>query len=278
MMSISNPSWADAEELPQNEVIENNDGTKTIISYKYNNGKKIKHTQKIKLVKVTESVDPAVAARRKWKRYGAEKNNKTVGPDARTTQFGEEVKLILSNSWAREAKQEEEEKKKESKATSKAITCRTCGGEHFTTKCPFKDTLGAEKKPESATGSPAPGSVPATPTLGSGASSYVPPHLRNRGPGAPPLHDRRERDDSTTLKVMNLNTAATEDQLRQVFSRFGNPQRVTIVRNRETRESRGLAFIEMDSIRTAQAAKDTLDGKGFLSMIMSVDWSKPKKN
>lgn len=269
-------SWADADnDLPAAEVTENNDGTRTVISYKYNDKhQKVKVTQKIKLVKVSEEVNPEIAARKEWARYGEEKNNTVPGPDARTTQFGEEVNLLLSTSWKQDAEKEKEEKKLKSKDKVQTIKCRTCGGDHFTSKCPFKDTLGVKDASETSSGLE---NVVSAPGAG-GAHGYVPPHMRRRMNGEAPRPgvDLRQRDDTTTMRVTNLNAMVDEQMLNQLFSRFGHIRRLTILRNRETKESRGIAFVEMDSVDQAQHAIDAVNGRGFMNLIISVDWAKPR--
>ncbi|KAG7884990.1 hypothetical protein KL938_001247 [Ogataea parapolymorpha] len=282
--TIETPSsWADAEnDLPATQVIENPDGTKTVISYKINDqGKKVKVTQKVKLVTVKETVDPAIAARRKWAKYGDEKDNATVGPDDKTTQFGEEVQLILGTSWKEDAQKEAENRKKEmAKSKPQTITCRTCQGDHFTSKCPYKDTLGATDAttttPQaSATATPEPSMAA---VAGSGGVRYVPPHLRKRAGGAAPEAERKERDDSTTLRVTSLNEQVDEMMLREVFERYGIIKRATVLRDRETRRSKGIAFVEFENVNDAQRALEGLNGRGFMNLIMKVDWSKPRKN
>ncbi|QPG76026.1 hypothetical protein FOA43_003412 [Brettanomyces nanus] len=277
-------SWADAEnDLPSTEVVENSDGTKTVISYKFDDKhRKVKVTQTIKLIKVTENVNPAIAARKKWARFGDEMNNSTVGPDARTTQFGEEVKLLLSTSWKQDAEKEKTEKKKETKEKVQTIKCRTCGGDHFTSKCPFKDTLGVDlkKEAEAKMAEPSSATVAAAAVAaglgGMGASSYVPPHMRRRLNGEAPLPSETEKEDTTTLRVTNLNSMVDEGMLNTLFSRFGYIHRLTILRNRETRESRGIAFVEMDSISNAKRAIEGVNGRGFMNLIVNVDFAKPR--
>lgn len=185
--------------------------------------KKVKITQKIKLVKVTETVNPAIASRRKWNRFGSEKSNATIGPDARTTQFGEEVKLVLGVAWKEEEEKEEEEKKKAlAKERKSTIICRTCGGDHFTSKCPFKDTLGSETKTEQSNSN----SLSASDVLSSGPQkgTYVPPSQRRKMAGGNGPSDSsmgmRERDDTTSLRVTNLNSQVNEDILRSIIIEY----------------------------------------------------------
>lgn len=254
--------WADAEDdIPTPEVTSNEDGTKTVVSYRQNaKGQRVRITQIIKEVKVKEKVHPLIAARRGWAKYGKEKHT-PPGPDTRTTQLGEKVELKLAMLWREQEKKEQEEKmeQKANVVTLQRIRCRTCGGEHYTAKCPYKDTLGADaaaKAPEPEWG-----------------NKYVPVHLR---PNAP---TREARDDLCTLRVLQLNTAiVTEDMLeRELFARFGPLQRVALIRDRETRESKGFAYITFETETKARNALEELNGKGYHNLILQMEWLKRKK-
>ena len=74
-------------------------------------------------------------------RFGAERNHKS-GPDSATTVVGENVRLKLQPGGIKN--QEEDDDKDNAmrqKLLTKKINCRLCQGEHFTTRCPYKDTL-----------------------------------------------------------------------------------------------------------------------------------------
>ncbi|CAK9436775.1 uncharacterized protein LODBEIA_P12970 [Lodderomyces beijingensis] len=275
-------SWADAgdEFSAPPDIISNPDGTKTVITFRTNqDGKKVKVTQRIREVVVQERVHPLIAKRKNWVKYGKEKN-KPPGPDTSTTQLGEKVDLRLGLSWKQIEKKEEEDKQQEraSKVSVQTIKCRVCGGDHYTAKCPFKDTLGAAAgvTPSGTTPEPnADGGASAGGDSGAGGK-YIPRHLRPDANGNIP--SREARDDSTTLKVSQLNSFVDEDMLRnELFARFGPLERVTVVRNRETGESRGFAYVSFISEEVAQRALDLLNGKGYHSLILHLEWSKKKK-
>lgn len=256
-MSSAVGSWA--EGLPAGEHVTNADGTITNITYKRNDaGKLIKVTQTVKKVETQIQVDPRIAARREWRRFGAEKNNTTVGPDIKTTQYDEPVNLVLGTSWKKQEEEEQHAKKKVMQATS-TFKCRLCGGEHMTVKCPYKGTLSAEKKQPAAEES-------AQPT-----GKYVPPKKRS---GATPADVEAQ---NTSLRVTNLNTSVTDDNLRELFSRYGTVERVFVLKDRDTKESRGIAFVDMLTRKGAEAAMEAIDGRGFRSLIINVDWARPKK-
>jgi translation initiation factor 3 subunit G len=263
--------WADDIVENQPLIRVNDDGTKTIITYRLNDeGKKVRVTQKVREVIVKENVNKEVAKRKKWAKFGEEKNS-APGPDFRTTQVGESVTLRLGTSWKAVEKEEEEKKADEAKlgTNSRSITCRYCKGAHFSARCPFKDSL-ASLEPDPVDG----GADDAGAAAGAGSGKFVPRHLR---PGAT-QESGRDRDDSTTLKINNLNEIVDEEMLKnELLYGFGPIVRVNVVRNRETGRSKGLAFVQFASERTAQQALDVLDGRGYHSLIIQVGWSKPKK-
>lgn len=255
--------------VPEPQIIQNDDGSKTVISFKIQDGKKYKITQKVKEITVTEKVNRNIAMRRNWAKYGAEKGS-AAGPDISTTQLGEELQLDLAPNW----KEVEEEKAKEkaAKASTKVITCRICGGAHFTMHCPYKDTLG--KKPPTAADSDA--AAPSAQPSG----RYVPPSLRAgaRDPSSDAYLDQRERDDAMTLKLTQLNENANENIVRQeLLFPFGDIPRVVVLRNKETGRSRGIAYVTFKSEEIAESALKFLDGRGFMNLIIHAEWSKPKK-
>lgn len=261
-------SWADAgDEFSAPDVTINPDGTKTVVTYRLNqDGKKVKVSQKIREVKVQEKVHPLIAKRKTWAKYGKEKNS-APGPDTSTTQLGEKVELKLGLSWKQVEKDEEEAKNatRAQKIAIQTIRCRTCGGEHYTTQCPFKETLGAATT----------ATTTAEADSGSGSGKYVPRHLRANADGTLP---KDTRDDSTTLKVSQLNTFVDEDMLRnELFARYAPLQRVAIIRNRDTGESKGFAYVSFATEELAQRALDNLNGKGYHSLILHLEWSKKKK-
>lgn len=272
--------------VPATQVLENPDGTKTIISYRIENGKKLKVTQKVREIKVTEKVNKSVASRKHWKKFGAEANS-APGPDYSTTQLGEELVLRLGTSW-KKIEEEEEKKAKEAKGGEKLITCRSCGGNHYTMHCPFKDSLG-DASAAAATGvssDPAVESDAASGALETGSivgGKYVPPSRRvgARDPSSnnnfDAYKDQRERDDAKTIKIMQLNENADENTLRyELLFPFGRIPKVVVVRNRETGRSRGIAYVTFETEEIAETALNFLNGRGFMNLILNADWSKPK--
>lgn len=178
-----------------------------MISYRFNDdNKKVKVTRRIKTTVVRENVNPQVAERRSWAKFGLEKGH-AAGPSFDTTSVGENIIFRPSTNWKAQAKEAEkdggEKGSMKDQLKDKKVKCRICSGEHFTARCPFKDTMAPVEEP-SAGGMDA--GEPDAGGLGAGKSSYVPPHLRNGGAagGEKMGGSRFEKDDLATLRVTNV--------------------------------------------------------------------------
>ena len=206
----SEPDLATA--LPPPQITKNKDGTETVVTIFINeDGKKVKRTQRIRRTVVKKKENPRVAERRQWAKIGPEAG-KPAGPRPDTTTLGENIifrPVVGFKSGQQQEKAPEEDKKAEA-LKKMQIKCRICSGDHFTTKCPFKDTMAPEGE---AAGAPVDmeermGGAPEG-GLGVGGSSYVPPHLRNKGAGGSAGEKMGgrygERDDLATLRVTNVS-------------------------------------------------------------------------
>jgi translation initiation factor 3 subunit G len=219
--AVQNPpartDWAEDSEpdlattLPPPQITKNKDGTETVVTIFINeDGKRVKRTQRIRRTVVKKKENPRVAERRQWAKIGPEAG-KPAGPRPDTTTLGENIifrPVVGFKSGQQQEKAPEEDKKAEA-LKKMQIKCRICSGDHFTTKCPFKDTMA----PEGEAAGPPPdldermGGNPEG-ALGGGGSSYVPPHLRNKGAGGAgeKMGGRYgERDDLATLRVTNVS-------------------------------------------------------------------------
>lgn len=79
------------------------------------------------------------------------------------------------------------------------------------------------------------------------------------------------------LYVGNLNFDATEDQVRELFSSFGEVQEVKIVMDRFSGRSRGFAFVRMGSSDEANKAKDALNGQPFQGKALVIDLARTEQ-
>lgn len=273
--------WADDEEfddpsaLPAQQVTTNKDGTKTVVSYRFNDdGKKVKVTRRIKTTVVREHVNPQVAERRGWSKFGLEKGH-AAGPSFDTTSVGENIVFRPSVNWKAQAMEEEkaggEKGGVKDQLKDKKVKCRICSGEHFTARCPFKDTMAPVEEPAGT----ADADAATAGALGGGTASYVPPHLR-KGAGAAgeKMGGKYEKDDLATLRVTNVSELAEEQEVRDLFERFGRVTRVFLARDRETQRAKGFAFISFADRSDAARACEKMDGYGYRHLILRVEFAK----
>jgi RNA recognition motif-containing protein len=79
------------------------------------------------------------------------------------------------------------------------------------------------------------------------------------------------------LLVRNLARTTTEDELRKMFEILGKVPSCSLVKDKETGNSKGFAFIEMPRPGDAKAAVKTLNGKNLAGNIIRVKKAVPKK-
>ncbi|KAL1837635.1 hypothetical protein VTJ49DRAFT_3555 [Mycothermus thermophilus] len=287
--------WADDDELeetttttdlPPPQKIQNKDGTWTIIEYRYNDaGQKVKATRRVRYVVRREVVNPRVAERKTWTKFGDSASD-PPGPVLDTTTVGENIIFRPSVNWRREAKDEANDPNAQAmkdKLKDKKVKCRICDGEHFTARCPYKDTMAPIGEAGAAADVAAGldevrGAAAAAGAAGPGKKgSYVPPALRDRanaGAGERMGGKYGERDDLATLRVTNVSEMAEEHELRELFERFGRVTRVFLAKDRDTGLAKGFAFISYADRDDAAKACAKMDGFGFRHLILRVEFSK----
>jgi RNA recognition motif-containing protein len=65
---------------------------------------------------------------------------------------------------------------------------------------------------------------------------------------------------ATRIYVGNLPYSATNEQLTQLFSEFGEVAEATIIMDRDTGQAKGFAFVQMAQDEAARSAIAKLDG------------------
>ena len=78
------------------------------------------------------------------------------------------------------------------------------------------------------------------------------------------------------LYVGNLPYSATEDELRDIFSRAGNVDTVNVVRDTGTGRARGFSFVEMATDADAQKAIQELNETQMGGRTLAVNEARPK--
>ncbi|MCD6256069.1 MAG: RNA-binding protein [Deltaproteobacteria bacterium] len=76
---------------------------------------------------------------------------------------------------------------------------------------------------------------------------------------------------SSKLYVGNLSYSVTNEQLRELFSSYGEVRDVNII------EGRGFGFVEMSNQSEAEQAKEALNGSEFKGRTLRVDEARPSR-
>ncbi|KAB0790131.1 hypothetical protein PPYR_07891 [Photinus pyralis] len=274
-------SWADEVELeggalpPSTEVREN--GFKILTEYKLGeDNKKVKIVRTYKIEK--RIVSKSIALRKTWAKFGESADDKP-GPNPATTIGGEDVYMQYVTSKEEDNKVEEDALDKLKMMGDKAVVkCRTCNGDHWTSKCPWKDTALASAK--TADGEKkAPQMQPQTAdSTTKSTTKYLPPNMR--GDGASKRIDNAgmsgaRRDDAIAIRVSNLSDSTTDADLEELVKPFGPVHKLYLAKEKQTGQCRGFGYVHFKFRNDAVKAIANLNGHGYDHLILNVDWSKP---
>lgn len=78
------------------------------------------------------------------------------------------------------------------------------------------------------------------------------------------------------LYVGNLPFKATEDDIKDLFSKAGEVESINIITDRQTGRSKGFCFVVMASEEAAKQAIETLNGTEFMERNINVAVAKPE--
>ena len=79
------------------------------------------------------------------------------------------------------------------------------------------------------------------------------------------------------LYVGNLSYSTTEDDLRTLFAQAGTVASVAVIKDRDTGQSKGFAFVEMSTQAEAQKAISQFNAKEFKERALTVNLARPKE-
>jgi RNA recognition motif-containing protein len=82
---------------------------------------------------------------------------------------------------------------------------------------------------------------------------------------------------STKIYVGNISFNASEDDIRGLFSAFGEIESVKLISDPQTGRARGFGFVEMASADDAKKAIEELNNKSFMERNLSVSEAKPQQ-
>jgi cold-inducible RNA-binding protein len=78
------------------------------------------------------------------------------------------------------------------------------------------------------------------------------------------------------IYVSNIAFTATTHDLRQLFESYGAVDKVSIITDRDTGQSRGFGFVEMPDSAAAKAAMQGVQGKELAGRTLTVNEAKPR--
>lgn len=79
------------------------------------------------------------------------------------------------------------------------------------------------------------------------------------------------------IYVANVSFRAREEDLKEVFARYGEVSSVKILKDRETNRSRGFGFVEMPNDDEARTAIEAVNGQEFQQRNLVVKEALPPK-
>ncbi|NJK28294.1 MAG: RNA-binding protein [Coleofasciculaceae cyanobacterium SM2_3_26] len=80
-----------------------------------------------------------------------------------------------------------------------------------------------------------------------------------------------------TIFVGNLSYSATEEDLRGLFSEYGDITRIVMPVDRETGRMRGFAFVDLTESTLEDDAIEQLNGAEWMGRALRVNKAKPKE-
>lgn len=79
------------------------------------------------------------------------------------------------------------------------------------------------------------------------------------------------------IYVANISFNATEQDIRDLFSDYGEIESVKMITDKYTGQSRGFAFVEMESEDNAKKAISALNGAKFMGRTLTVAEARPQQ-
>jgi RNA recognition motif-containing protein len=80
------------------------------------------------------------------------------------------------------------------------------------------------------------------------------------------------------LYVGGLAYSVTDQELTQLFSEQGKVLSATVIKDRDSGQSKGFGFVEMEDLKEAQNAIKTLNGKELSGRAIMVNQARPQED
>ena len=99
--------------------------------------------------------------------------------------------------------------------------------------------------------------------------------LQNATPPSASWH--ADYRDTAWVYVGGLVSDLSEGDIATIFSQFGNPTHLNLIRDKENGKSKGFAFLKYEDQRSCDLAVDNLGGAEVLGRILRVDHTRYKR-
>eukprot|EP00921_Rhytidocystis_pertsovi_P011483 GHVQ01018555.1.p1 GENE.GHVQ01018555.1~~GHVQ01018555.1.p1 ORF type:complete len:214 (+),score=38.45 GHVQ01018555.1:205-846(+) len=103
---------------------------------------------------------------------------------------------------------------------------------------------------------------------------YVPPAKRGARDGDIKSLEQQQKEECT-VRVTNLSEDVKEADLTDLFGKVGKIHRIYLAKHKETKFSKGFAFITYTNRGDAAKAIDKLNRHGYDNLLLNVEWAKP---
>lgn len=80
------------------------------------------------------------------------------------------------------------------------------------------------------------------------------------------------------IYVGNLNYQVTNEELKEVFTEYGEVASANVIMDRETGRSKGFGFVEMPDDSAAEEAINGLNGSSYMGRNLRVNQAKPRED
>jgi cold-inducible RNA-binding protein len=82
---------------------------------------------------------------------------------------------------------------------------------------------------------------------------------------------------NTKMYVGNLSWSATENDVRELFTQYGEVTEISLPTDRETGRPRGFAFVSMGSKEAMESATRALNGMDWMGRALTVNEARPRE-
>jgi RNA recognition motif-containing protein len=88
---------------------------------------------------------------------------------------------------------------------------------------------------------------------------------------------KRRRKMEKKIYVGNISFKASEDDIRELFSKSGEVESVKIITDVHTGNPKGFGFVEMATSEDARKAIEALNGAMFMDRTLTVNEARPQQ-